>query len=107
MASAIALPNLPDTAKVRILNPPPGGSTYTSAKRARRFVAHGRAYIDATGRLVFNGTSKSQAGASLVVSVFSGCDAFPGRAVLPPSGTVLARLESHGRAVRPPVRSKA
>jgi hypothetical protein len=101
MALAIALLDLPDSARVRVLNPPAGGSRWTSAKRARRFVRSGRAHVDGAGQLVFEGTSRSKGRVGLLVSAFSGCDAFPGRAVLPPSPSMRSVT---GTALRPPMR---
>lgn len=113
MASATALPTqvpaallaLADSAKVRILNPPEGAAAFTSAKRARRFVRNGRAHY-AAGKLVFHGLGRSVGLVGLTVSSFSGCDAFPGRAVLPPSPSVLSRMGSP-RALRHPVAGQA
>jgi hypothetical protein len=80
---------------VRIANPVQGGSNYTSPLRAIRFIKARRAYLDATNRLVFYGEIKGKTGAGLdVVDRFSGLDAFPERAVYPPSPEVLARMTS-------------
>lgn len=97
MATAIALSDLPDSALVPVLNPAPGGRPFVTAKRARRFVRDGKhAHMDSAGHLVFHGGGW---GAALLVACYSGCDAFPKRAVLPPSGEVLARMGTHGRVL--------
>lgn len=110
MNSGEALPkSLENVKKVGIVNPAPGGARFTSIKRALRFVQQERAYFDGAGRLVFTacylfkGRYRSQE--FPLVNSFCGDDARPGRAVLPPSAEVLASLGTHGRPVRPPLRS--
>jgi hypothetical protein len=94
---------------VRILNPVDGGARYTSQERAERFVRNGRAYLDACGRLVFYGMSVgslSLGKLNLPVDRFSGVDAFPDRAVFPPSPEALSKMGSKRSTLRPPLKSK-
>jgi hypothetical protein len=92
--------------KVKILNPMPGGSPYTGVERALRFVKAGRGYIDSCNRLVFYGHSTGNTSGELdVVDRFSGIDAFPERAVFPPSPEALHRMGSKRSVLRPPLRS--
>jgi hypothetical protein len=95
--------------KIRILNPMPGGSPYTSEERAERFVRNNRGYLDSCGHLVFYGESagKTRPGMPPVLKSFSGVDAFPDRAVFPPSGEVLQRMSPTRIPLRPPVRTEA
>ncbi len=96
--------------KVRILNPMPGGSTHTSPARALRFIYARRAYADAVGNLVFLGVAKAKSRHSAclpVVDRASGLDAFPDRAVFPPSPEVLSRMAHKVAPLRPPVRGEA
>jgi hypothetical protein len=90
--------------RVKILNPMPGGSPRCTPDRAIRFVRTARAYLDSTDTLVFYGESVGKTGAGLdVVDRFSGVDAFPDRAVYPPSGEVMAKFTSNRKPLRPPV----
>jgi len=113
MATALSILPLPsflrDCATVRIFNPVSGGATRTSVRRALKFVKAGRAYFDGRGHLVFV-HHRSQHGPQLLVSNFSGCDALPERAVMPPSPEVLSRMGTTrsrvGGPVRPPLRAR-
>lgn len=85
---------------VKISNPREAGRTHVSLERARRFVRRGIARFDAAGRLEFlydpAVMDRKLRGLPLnEVSVFCGCDAFPDRAVLPPSAEVMARQLSY------------
>lgn len=103
MACAASVPNIKTSARIRILNPAPGGSAYTSYERALRFIKNGRAHFDNSGQLVFHGRSAGKSRTVLdTVTQFSGLDARPDRAVLPPSPEVLARMTSRG-PLRPPM----
>ena len=105
MADAVLASN---KKKYKVLNPIPGGSEYTSKKRTAQLVRRERAYIDSCGHLVFNGQSDSKSRSVLnFVDRFSGFDAFPDRAVLPPSPEYLARLNSGRGPLRPPLRRGA
>lgn len=100
---------------VKLVDPPPGGITHVSYADAQRYVRRGRARFDSSGRLVIlYGATVDHAGGGLrlngkpnlqlLVTEFSGLDAFPGRAVMPPSPTVLRNMGGSYRGpLRPPM----
>lgn len=94
---------------VKIANPLPGGHTHMSMSHARRLVKRRDARFDEAGRVVLKRRSEQAAsrvyrGASLLVAQFDGMDAFPDRAVMPPSPEVLARMCPPRAPLRPPMR---
>jgi len=100
---------------VTVANPPIGGDTHVDYATAKRYVRCGRARFDSSGRLVIKyGSSvdhgsgglrlKGKPNLQLLVTEFSGLDAFPGRAVMPPSPTVLRNMGGSYRGpLRPPM----
>lgn len=79
-----------------------------------RYVRRGKAKIRANGTLEFlydtvddeidsRRKRNIQNGAQLMVSEYSGIDAFPGRAVMPPSPSVLRNMGAYRGPVRPPL----
>jgi hypothetical protein len=96
---------------IRILNPVEGGAKCTSSERAQRYIRNGRAYLDSRGWLVFYGRPLENPRLSgkpslQTVDRFSGVDAFPDRAVFPPSPEALSRMGSKRSTLRPPLKSK-
>lgn len=83
---------------VKIRNPRPGGQTHVHLERARRLIGHGKAYFDAVGQLVFTGqhVGRTRGDLDVIDARDARPDAFPRRAVLPPSGEVLRRMHSSG-----------
>src|ERR1041385_5069641 len=93
MACAASVSPKQVSARVRIFNPVPGGSISTSHERALRFVRNGRAHFNGNGQLVFHGRNVGMTRSHMPVQDHpSGADAFPDRAVFPPSPEVLARM---------------
>lgn len=98
------------------MNPPANGRSHYGIRHARRLVRQGFAKFDEVGRLVWLADPRilPQSGApkhhrvrgqvSLLVTEASGFDAFPGRAVCPPSGEWLAKRFS-GHRERGPLRA--
>ena len=89
---------------VQIANPLPGHATHMVRARADKLIARQRAKFDGLYRLVLlfapSALPSQGQGARLVVSEFSGLDAFPGRAVLPPAPR-LVRSRYRGPVVAP------
>lgn len=99
---------------VKIWNPAPEGRTHVSLNRAKRFVAEGVAKFDGVGRLVLLYDSattlrKLNAKGPLGINIvpqFCGLDAFPGRAIMPPSPSVLRQMRSYRGPLVPPLSSQ-
>ena len=100
MASSLRVPD-PRKLCVKIRNPIPGGRDHTSLERARRFVEHKRAYFDGSGQLVFHGRNigRTRGQVQVIDSRTARPDAFPERAVLPPSPEVMRRQGSRYMSV--------
>lgn len=96
---------------VRIANPLPGQVRHLSYSRARECVDKGFAKFDPKGRVVFlfdrslwrKGERPVEHAALLLVAKFRGLDAFPDRAVLPPSPSVLDAMRPRRGPLRPPL----
>lgn len=80
---------------------PVRGFSCVSAKRAERYIRKELAHLDVEGRLVFRFGGEVSSGQivakgrpdfRLLVREFSGLDAFPDRAVFPPSPSVASKL---------------
>ena len=99
---------------IKIVNPLPGGHSHMKHAHAKRLVRRGDARFDEAGRLVLVRRSEECAartqpkrGALLRVEEYSGCDAFPGRAVFPPSPEVLFRMCPPRAPLRPPIQARS
>lgn len=104
VSTVIAAAKKPRKFAVKIANPVPGGATHTSYSRALRFIHNDRAHFDHLGQLVFHGRNVGKTRAGFTVTDRpGGADAFPERAVLPPSAEVIAKMQ-HKSGLRVPLR---
>jgi hypothetical protein len=100
----LSSPHFVSTATIPVLNPLSGHRPSMRVKHAERLIRQGKAHMT-DGALILHAQPKPQSGwradeALPLVSGFSGLDAKPGRAVLPPSPDVLRRMSSKpGRVV--------
>jgi hypothetical protein len=77
---------------IKIANPGASGASHISRSHAERLIAQHRARFDYAGRLLL-GEERGAGGVSdLRVQRFSGLDARPDRAVMPPWPEALARM---------------
>ena len=86
----------PKQESIKIANPLPGHRDHLSRAHADRLLAQGGARFDGVGRLLIDHHRYAR---GLLVKQFSGFDAFPARAVLPPSPEVMRRQGSRYMSV--------
>ena len=95
--------------QIKVVNPLNSNYTHLSKSHCDRLKRQGLGGFDKAGRFVHMPRKASAVASSpkhgprLVVSAFSGFDAFPDRAVFPPSPEVLAKMQ-HKPGIRSPLR---